>query len=271
LLLHGVTGLNSLTRLLTFARDVRGAFRYRGSFFTNLYRGVYSSYAEATQAIPLQALAGFEHDIVIKFFEGDEGEWKNHDYPAAFWLREALKTENSVFDLGGGWGQSFYAYADYLDFPRDFSWLVYDLRSFTDRGRKVAARRAESRLRFTEAMVDASGCGIILTGGTLQYMNDDLATVLDCLNNKPRHIIVHRVPLSDGPQFFTVQRMVYSYAVNKVMNREQFIKSIRDRGYELRDCWAQSRALKVMFHPERLVSEYSGLYFVLNDGTGSPK
>jgi putative methyltransferase (TIGR04325 family) len=261
--------LGNLYQILSFARDVRGALRFRGRFYTNLYRGVYASYAEATQAIPSQALKGFEHDVVIKFFEGEEGQWKYHDYPAAFWLREALKTENSVFDLGGGWGQGFYAYRDYIDFPRNLCWLVCDTQAFTDRGREIAAMRAESHLKFTVDPTDANGCGILLTGGTLQYMEDDLPVILDRLDKKPNHIIAHRVPLYDGPQFYTVQRMVYSYAVNKVMNKEQFIKRVIERGYILRDSWAQSRSLKVMFHPERLVPDYSGFYFVLNNGSSS--
>jgi putative methyltransferase (TIGR04325 family) len=264
--------LNSFYRLLNFARDVRSARRFQGQFVTNLYKGVYSSYAEAAHAIPSQALKGFEHNVVIKFFEGEEGQWKYHDYPAAFWLREALKTEPSVFDLGGGWGQSFYAYRDYLDFPRNLCWLVCDTQAFVDRGREIAAGRGENHLKFTVNPADANGCGVLLTGGTLQYLEDDLPVILARLDKRPNHIIAHRLPLCDGPQFYTVQRMVYSYAVNKVMNREQFLKQLIECGYSLRDSWAQSRSLKVMFHPERLVPSYSGLYLILsNNNSGHYK
>src|SRR5271156_2085432 len=102
---------------MTFARDIRRALRFKGRFVTNLYRGVYPSYAAATQALPSQTLQGFDHDVMVNYFEGEESQWKNHDYPAAFWLREALKTEDTVFDLGGGWGQGYYAYRNFLDYP----------------------------------------------------------------------------------------------------------------------------------------------------------
>jgi putative methyltransferase (TIGR04325 family) len=259
--------LGALNRILTFARDVRGAARFRGRFYTNLYRGVYSSYVEAAQAIPTRGLKGFEHDAVIKFFEGEEGQWKYHDYPAAFWLRDALQTDSSVFDLGGGWGQAYYAYKDYIGFPKNLCWLVCDTPAFAERGREIAANRGSKHLIFTVDPADADGCGILITGGTLQYMEDDLPVILDRLEKKPNHIIAHRIPLYEGPQFYTVQRMVYSYAVNKVMNKEEFVNGVTRCGYTLRDSWAQSRSLKVMFHPERLVPDYSGFYFSLNNGS----
>lgn len=255
--------MSKFDTLITFAKDLRRAHRFNRSFVTNLYRGIYPSYEAAAQALPSGNLQGFGHDVIVNYFEGEECLWKNHDYPAAFWLREALRTENTVFDLGGGWGQSYYAYGPYIDYRPELRWTVCDVEAFVNRGRKVAAERVATHLEFTCNPDDLSGSRILLTGGALQYLKDDLSSILDRLDSKPKHIIINRVPMYGGSDYYTIQRMIHSYAVYKIMNRESFIKRITDRGYELRDSWDQPRAVNVMFHPECLVTAYFGFYFIL--------
>jgi putative methyltransferase (TIGR04325 family) len=254
--------LKAINRLVRLVKDVRRSRYFKGPFVTIVYSGVYASYSEATSAIPPHALQGFEHSSAVKHFEGDgEAQFKHHDYPAIFWLAKALKTSDSVFDLGGGWGQTYYAYKNYLEYPGNLCWTVCDVDAFVRRGREVAETRGEKHLKFTVNSVDANAHGILLTGGALQYMEEDLPEILDKLESKPQHVIVNRLPLYDGSDFYTIQRMSYSYGVYKIMNREQFLKRMSERGYELRDSWHLPRSIDIVFHPEHLVTLYSGFYW----------
>lgn len=255
--------MSRLEQLVGFARDIERARRFSGNYQGHVYRGLYSSYAEAERAIPAGALKGFSHDSVVEVFQGGESHWKFHDYPVAFWLREVFNSEHVIFDLGGGWGQTYYAYAGHLEYPENLHWTVCDVEAFALRGAKIAFERSAKHLHFTTSRNDADGCGAFVTGGTLHYLEEGLPEILGRLNTKPRHVIVNRVPFYDGPSYYTVQRMHCSYAVNKVMNRKQFLDGMEALGYRLGDAWDQPRSLNVIFHPERSVTSYSGFYFCL--------
>ena len=247
--------------MLTLARDLRRAYRFRRPYVTLLYRGVYPTYAEAARHLPAQALHGFDHGAVVDYFEREQARWKYLDYPVAFWLREALQHEHKLVDLGGGWGQTYYAYQDKLTYPASLQWKVCDLDQFTARGRQIATRRGASSLSFCESLAQCGASGILLTGGALQYLEPDLSTLLDTLEDKPRHLLPHHIPMYDGEDYYTIQRMSHSYVVYKIMNRQAFIDRICARGYTLRDSWQIPRPVDVIFHPSRAVSAYAGFYF----------
>ena len=111
-----MSGINKLT---VFARDVRRTLLSKGRLITDLYpRRRYILHRRSARAIPFQALQGFEHKEVIEYFEWEKDQFKittaNRRHLD---VKNALETEDTVFDLGGGLGQSFYAYKSYWNIP----------------------------------------------------------------------------------------------------------------------------------------------------------
>lgn len=256
--------MGAVTAMLSLARDLRRAYRYRRPYVTLLYRGIYATFAQARQHLPQQDLQGFDHDVVVDYFEREETGWRYLDYPAAFWLREAFLQEDRLIDLGGGWGQTYYAYRAKLTYPPRLQWKVYDVAHFLTRGKEVAAERGEERLSFCRSLAECGSAGILLAGGALQYMAEDLSDLVDTLEEKPKYLLPHHIPMYEGEDYYTIQRMHHSYVVYRVMNRDNFIRRICAKGYTLRDSWQVPRAVDVMFHPGRRVSHYAGFYFTLD-------
>jgi putative methyltransferase (TIGR04325 family) len=225
------------------------------------YRGVYSSFQAAEAELPQDKPRGFNLEAVPEYFIQREFMLHPGDYPVLFWLSRILEPESAVFDLGGGFGQSFYSYQELLPFPAGLRWIVCDVESFVRRGTELAGERKATRLSLTSDRRQAEGAQIYLTKGALQYIEPDLGEMVAQLSTKPQHILVNRVPMYDGETYFTLQNSKHSYAVNKVMNEAQFVRGIETLGYNKIDAWTSPRTLHIPFHAERFVHSFKGFYF----------
>lgn len=176
-------------------------------------------------------------------------------------MNDALKDSLRVFDFGGGSGFSYYTYGMYVSYPPDLQWISCDLPEAVMAGKKLAKKLNLSALTFTTEFADANDVDILMTYGTLQYIEHSLADLLKTLKTKPRYLLVHRVPFHDSAQYITVQNLLHSYVPYKIQNRSEFIKSILGLGYELVDSWNDQRTCSIPFHPEYFVSGYHGFYF----------
>ena len=252
-----------LQRTLAVARDLYTYRYFNSQEKAPRYRGVYSSFAAAESAIPKGRPEGFDLEAVPDFFIGKQFLFNPNDYPVLLWLSQALEPGTRVFDLGGGFGQCYYKYQEFLRYPEGLQWQVCDVKPFMTRGPEFSSKQNVTNLSFTTERGAADGSSIYLTNGALQYIEPDLPEILAQLSSRPRHVLVNRVPMYDGEPYYTVQSSMHSYVAHKVGNISQFVRSMEALGYEAVDQWQLPRTLHVPFHPERFVPNFRGFYFRL--------
>jgi putative methyltransferase (TIGR04325 family) len=233
----------------------------------NLYRGVFSSFAQASQTVPQAVPVGYNHADLHNYSlqhglsEEEIGTFKAIDYPVLVWLREALTEGSTVFDLGGNTGYSYYAYRKYIPYPSGLRWVICDVPEAVKVGNELLKRIDSPGLSYTTNIKDAEAADILLTCGALQYLEPSLAELISRQQTKLRHVIVHHVPFYQGEQYITVQNLWGSYTPYKIQNDGQFVDSIEALNYELVDHWTIDRTCSIPFHPERFVDAYHGFYF----------
>jgi putative methyltransferase (TIGR04325 family) len=185
------------------------------------------------------------------------------DYPVLFWLATLLQEEVRIFDLGGSIGITYHAFQKYLQYPQRMRWTVCDQPGVTQVGQELSKVEPSAGLAFTTCFEDADGADVLLVAGALHYIERPLAVLLTALHKKPTHILLNKLPLSEGPDFVTLTRYPGGgIAPYHVFNRLAFIDSVSSQGYELVDNWSNPDvAMDIPFHPEKRIESFSGLYF----------
>ncbi len=222
-------------------------------------RGVYASFDEARAHAPKGVPLGYDHDEIALGYKNQK--FLCSDYPAAFWLREALQDGPKVLDLGGSVGISFYAWERYFPYPENLQWVVCEVPAVVQAGEKIAREKNESRLHFTSQIEQADGCNCLLASGSLQYIEPSLADLLKRLTRPPRHLIVNRVPLHSSRECITLQNIRWAVSPYRVFQRDAFLAQCESLGYALVDAWTvPDHSCWIPFYPEFSVAAYSGLY-----------
>jgi putative methyltransferase (TIGR04325 family) len=248
-LLSGFAG-SAVEKIFAFARSCRGRFL-----------GVFDTYEAAELAIPKGKLVGFNHQEVARFFIDRMSKARDSDYPALFWLTRALGDSRRVFDCGGNIGGAYYKFGNYIDYPAGLQWLIWDLPEIIKAGAEVAAERG-APLSFTTRFEEGEGSDIFLAIGVIQYLPKPLAQYLGELKIKPKYILINRISLYDGPMYVTLEDTGPVRCPYKVFNRQEFVSSICDLGYDLVDWWfTPDLACVIRWHPSRSFHAHSGLYF----------
>jgi putative methyltransferase (TIGR04325 family) len=182
------------------------------------------------------------------------------DYAALFHMQRILPELRTIFDLGGSVGELFYCYAKYLDLP-EVTWTVCDLPDTVSRGKELARSQKEHRLRFTCKLEEASGTDLLMISGALHYIEQPLAELIGALERKPRHVIINRAPLVEGPAFAMVEDGETYRLACILHSRANVVAGLEGLGYELVDEWCiHGRRKVVPCYPDR-VAQYAGLYF----------
>lgn len=224
------------------------------------YHGVYRSFAEARAAFPARPL-GFDSEAMTTLYDDRLERVFSSDYPALFWLRDALEDARRLFDFGGHVGVSYYAYAKYLQLPEPFCWRVCDMPAIARAGVALAQRRAATGLEFCTDFSECSGSDILLAAGSLQYVETPLAQLLESLAQRPKHIILNKLPLRDGEPFVTVQNTMHALNPYRVDDRRALLSSLGALGYEVVDQWENTDlGCYIPRYPEHSVRTYSGMY-----------
>jgi putative methyltransferase (TIGR04325 family) len=224
------------------------------------YRGVYASFEEARAHAPKNVPLGYDHDEIALGYK--DQKFLSSDYPAAFWLREALRDEPTVLDLGGSVGISFYAWERYFPYPENLRWVVCEVPSVAHAGQKIAVEQNEERLHFTSQIEQADSCNCLLASGCLQYIETSITDSLKRLARQPRHLIVNRVPLHSRRECITLQNIRWAVSPYRVFQRDAFIAECESLGYTVVDAWTiPDHSCWIPFYPECSVASYSGLYF----------
>jgi putative methyltransferase (TIGR04325 family) len=234
------------------------------------HKGVYETYAEAAAAAPKGGAVGYnqktlgEHPQPEMLTAGLEvGVFNPRDYPLVVWLAKAFEDGKTVFDFGGNVGLGYYAYKRFMRYPEGLRWVVCEVEEFCKAGRRVAEERGAKNLEFTEDFAEAEGMDILVTCGTIQFLEDSFGKRVARLKRKPKHLLLHRSTMSDHPTFYTLENIGYSYCPYRVTNKQELFGELEGAGYELIDTWTDAKELKIPFHPKRMVKGYTGAYFKL--------
>ncbi len=227
-------------------------------------KGVYASMDEARQAA--EDVADTEYDVCNERRSVEEDIKRTpqigyEDYPVLFWIQDMVRSGLRVTDLGGSTGETFYAFSQVLDFPKDMLWTVVELPAAAEKGRLVASRRDESRLEFKTDLSAAGDQDLLLTIGALQYMPQTLSEMTAELEKPPRDVIIHKVPTTDGSSFWTVQNLGVARVPYFVQNRTELVNSMRSLGYVMVDSCNTLRSIRLPYHPDNDVKHYSGFHF----------
>jgi putative methyltransferase (TIGR04325 family) len=254
--------------ILLFARSLAPA---RWLFERLLgYRRSFRSFEEARRCSTRYFSAGHEHQDDIGMHLSSSRAARESDYPVFFYLSQSGERLQGVFDFGGNIGNLFYCYQNYLEFPRDISWKVYDLPEVRAAGEKLAAERGESRIRYVDSLQQLDPTDLFLASGSLHYFEASLAEILVQANQLPRRVLVNRTPFSDAGELITIQDNGSTLLPCQLHNRQNFLADMAKLGYKLRASWpVAERALYVPLHPDCSSATYFGFYFELDRPTGS--
>lgn len=220
------------------------------------YYGRYDSFAQAKAHTP--QTQPLDHHYLDRL--------RVTDYPVLYWLSRLLPEIGCrLFDLGGNMGTSYYAYRPYLDYPADMRWLVHDMPTVLAAGRDWALEHdPEHQLAFTDSPDDADGCELLISSGTLQYLDYTLAELLQRIHRPPLHVLVNRVPMHPSHGYFTLQKFGIGICPYRVAAVSDFIASMEGLGYSMIDHWKSQRSLHVPFEPSCAIDSYHGFYFKRN-------
>ncbi len=238
--------------------------RYERKFVnaTNCFRGVFDSFESALASAPDAKVKGFNTVEFEGCFDDRRDKLFLYDYPILFWLDRILNQKSRVFDIGGNTGVHYIGYRSYLRTWEHLLWEVCEVPVIVEAGRKFAKREGYDHLSFTDNMQDANGAQVLLTAGTIQYIDEPgLSDLLGSLENPPPHLLIGKLPLYDGESYVTLQNGGVNFIAQRVFNRADFLGALKKLDYRVIDEWHDfSRSCYVPFHPECDVPVFTGLY-----------
>jgi len=252
-----------MNQTVNFARSVYWYLRFSGECY-GCYRGIFETFEQAIAAAPKNSKIGYNYPELAKEYQTSFGkEIASYDYPMLFWLKELLKEDCTLFDFGGNVGIHFYSYERYLSYPHNLKWVVCDLPAIVKAGEELVKQENRTELSFTTMIEQAEKADIFMASGSVQYLGS-LSASLAKLTDKPKHLLINRLPLCQGKTFVTLQNGGLVLYPLYVFNRQEFIDSICGIGYRIIDTWKdRSEPCAVPFHPEFNSLTFNGLYFKL--------
>jgi len=229
---------------------------------THRFWGVFKTAADAKARVPASFNRGFDAPNLADFDE----RIHERDLPLVRILSGLMPELGTIFDLGGNIGLSFYQFRSRIAYSKGLRWMVCDVPFVNEAGRRIAAKRGETQIFFTDDQQDGSGADVYLTCGALQYFEESLADLLAKLKDKPRRVLVNRVPLTEGDSFYTLQHMGYSVVPYHITNLAAFVSSLEALGYRLVEQWKNNRFCDILLRPDLRVPHYYGFYFERVEG-----
>lgn len=253
-------------RVLRMMQDVYRyiAFRYAQR------RGVYEDFSRAEAGVPRRKRIGYNHEVLAREYAAAfELTLDSSEYPVLFHLDRILHEHSTVLDIGGNVGVHYLRYRPYLKFHK-VKWIVCDVPEITKVGRKTCADIPNIAFVDDIAEIAASHLDLFHASDSLQYIArwDLLLQKLIDKGIRPASILIDQVPVYAGRQFVTLQNGGLVYYPQYVFNREEFLATISNLGYELIDTWSiNGSTCDIPFHPEKDVRALSGFCFADSSGT----
>jgi putative methyltransferase (TIGR04325 family) len=233
---------------------------------TNLFKGVFSTFEEAALTAPATKNIGYDNPETTNMYQERVKRIYSTDYPVLFWLDRLFKKNNSIFDLGGHVGVSFYSYQKLLLYPENLDWKVCDVENVTKFGEQLANNQKSKGLSFTNDYKLMSGYDILFCSGSLQYIEEPISKIINLIDRKPKHVIVNLLPLYNGKSFVTLQNIGSVFCPYQIFNKQLFLESLHEIGYKLVDIWENpEKTCQIPFYPNNSLDKYWGAYFTLEN------
>lgn len=234
--------LGSAVRWLGNRPPIRTAreARYRRRFHESSdgwprFYGLYPTREKALTAAPPTRLVGYDHDPVVDVSLHRMSQIWTSDYPVVYWLLRTLAQGQRLVDLGGHVGTKYRAWSPYLKLPDDFRWVVCDVPTMRDAGRRLNA--GNPHLHFTSSRGEIDGSDILLASGALQYMEGDLEEILAGCQEPPRHLLINKVPTHSTPDVYTLENLLSSTVPYRIFQKGRLLEALHALGYQHRDEW----------------------------------
>ncbi|WP_051952485.1 TIGR04325 family methyltransferase [Methylocapsa aurea] len=229
---------------------------------SGLYYGVYNTYEEAFADLPSWRAAGWDNDGAAAMWVDNISPIRAGTYPVFFWLSQLLHEGSIVIDYGGSIGLTYYGFRRYAHQPADLRWIVVEVPRIAEQGRCVAKREAAASIEFETALEAVPDGDVLLALGSLQYMKQSVPGLLELRATNPPHVILNKVPLTQGNSYWTLQNFGPSICPYRVYNEADFIGYFEQAGYRLKDRWGVYELdCYVPFHPHEFLPFLTGLYF----------
>lgn len=230
-----------------------------------LFVGVYASYQEALQQIPVQYKSGWDTRKSSKIWVKHPDYIQPTAYTSFFWLSQLMNQGSVIADYGGSIGMTYYGYTSRNEFPATARWIVVEVPHIVAAGREVAAER-NANLEFTSELESLPICDILHSAGALQYIEHGVPGFLEKVQRLPQHLLLNKIPLTDGDAFWTIQNFGSSISPYRIYNKAEFLNYFSGFGYEVRDNWeVPDFSCDIPFHPDKSVLRCQGFYLRLKN------
>ena len=229
---------------------------------TGLYSGIYPTYEAAMAAIPTSRQAGWDHETSAKLWLDQIDPVRPSTYPIFFWLTQLYGENDALVDVGGSIGLTYYGYRRLGRLPAGATWTVVEVTKMAEQGTEIAARERATGLKFVDQIAAAGPCDVLLSAGALQFVPTAIPGLLESMTHKPRYILLNKLPITPGPDCWTLQNYGPAVTPHRLFNEQSFLQYFAAHGYRLRDRWAvEDLDCLIPFHPERFIKQFAG--FVL--------
>jgi len=246
----------------------------RGQFW-----GAFSSHDEAVEGArhhPSRLVVGYNTSGVARAGRDNYERMFLHDYPAAAWLSHfacdnslaAQPTSFTIVDLGGHFGEKYHLFRRLWSPQTLPKWVVLETPSAVEIASGPSGANPSPLLSFSSDRGVLDGASILFASGSLQYLERDLWHILDDLTHPPSHIVLNKVPLSAGREFWTTQNADGQAIVTyHVWNRDRFLNEMKARGYMVVDEWlVPDRWVTIPFERHLGTTANSGLCLTRSRG-----
>jgi putative methyltransferase (TIGR04325 family) len=261
------TQIGSLLRKVPFVESQYAAYTYKRRDHGDLFVGKFNSYEEASAAIPETNEKGWDNARSSRLWINHPDFMQPTTYTMFFWLAHLLldleqRGKARILDYGGSIGLSYYSYTKRASLRPETEWIVAEVQSLVDSGKALAEKRGVSwQLSFMNSGSILPAVDILYSGGALQYDPQGIPGILERSTRVAPHILLNKIPLTDGASLWTTQNISTAIAPYRIFNRREFLDYFYSWGYKEIDEWKVFDAsVDIPFYPENCVPQLAGMY-----------
>ena len=248
-----------------YQRDFEGTGCYGG------FLGLYDCFEEAIEQTPKTKVIGYDNKEILDWYKL---QFETHfeksycfDYPVLSWLTILNKIEAksfNIFDFGGNLGNQFYSFEKKIGHVIR-RWVVCEVEVLSKCGKNIRDQKNARKLDFITDLNEATNIDIFFASCSLQYVNSiDPCYILNRLPEKPKYLIINRIPLTKGKTVVSLQNGHILYCPQYFYNDQGYWARFQEIGYKLLEKWEDHSAKCIIPHETRLhVPYYYGACFEL--------